>query len=412
MSNTIFTAENLLKAYFDCRKTKRQTVNALKYELDLEDNLNNLKEALVSRKYQPLRSICFVITVPKPREIFAAEFCDRITHHILINEVQKIWDKSVMNDTTTLQRQNCSGGVYDTKTDCSGGIYDTKTRFIDDSYACRKGKGHHYGVTRVAKFVRENAYYGQFDIQSFFSSINKDTLYNIFSKVILKQLKPAWWKDEVLWLSHVIIFNNPTQNYYYKGDPSLKKFVPAGKSLFDQNEDVGMPIGNLTSQFFANVYLNELDHFVKETLGCNAYGRYVDDFLIFSNNKCDITNWRNRINLFLSSQLHLKMHPRKQQIQPTRHGVPFVGYFIKPWGVTVRRNVVKAAKNKIYGFNLCGDLEHVVSSLNSYFGHFDKANSSHLRKHLVKDHLSLRLKIRLVVVGNWHHLRIVGCGGA
>lgn len=373
MSNTVFTSKNVLKAYLDCRKTKRQTINALKYELDLENNLYNLKTALLNRAYRPGRSICFIVEFPKPREIFAADFGDRIAHHVLINEIEPIWEKGV---------------------------------FINDSYACRKGKGHHYAAERMAKFVKNNAFYGQYDIANFFSSIDKNILYECFSTVVTKQSKPDFWKEEVLWLAKIIIYNDPTKNYFYKGNPELKKLIPPGKSLFDQAHDTGMPIGNLTSQFLANVYLNELDHFVKESSGCQAYGRYVDDFVIFSNSKQQIISWRNDMKVFLESRLKLKLHPRKQQIQPTRHGVPFVGYFIKPWGITVRRNVVKMAKNKIYYFNKENNLDKMVQSLNSYYGHFGKAKSARLRKHLIEKHLSAELKSKIIVVGNWHHLRI------
>ncbi|MGB9637651.1 MAG: RNA-directed DNA polymerase, partial [Microgenomates group bacterium] len=318
MPNTIFTPANIFKAYLDCRKTKRQTINALKYELDLESNLTKLQQELTNKTYYPSRSICFIVTTPKPREIFAAEFNDRIVHHILINQVQNIWEKRI---------------------------------FIPDSYACRKGKGHHYGVSRVFQFAKRFAFYGQFDIANFFSSIDKDILYHCFSQVILKEHQPDFWKEEILWLTKTIIFHNPTQNFYYKGNPRLIQLVPFGKSLFDQNEKTGLPIGNLTSQFFANVYLNELDQYITRTLGCLAYGRYVDDFLLFSDTKEEIIRWRNEISMFLASSLHLSLHPRKQQIQPTRHGIPFVGYFIKPWGITVRRNVVKNIKSRLYFMN-------------------------------------------------------------
>lgn len=372
MPDTIFTSKNILKAYLDCRRTKRRTLNALKYELEVEDNILSLKDSLLNRSYHPGRSICFVVTTPKPREIFAADFCDRVVHHILINQVEHIWEKQV---------------------------------FIDDSYACRFGRGHHYGVSRLLLFASRNQYYGQFDISNFFASINKKVLYNCFSRVITTQQRPTWWKEEVLWLADVIIFNNPTNNFYYKGDPGLKKLVPHGKSLFDQDEETGMPIGNLTSQFLANVYLNELDHYVCDDLGCTAYGRYVDDFILLSNSKEEIIEWRNCLQVFLKDELKLTLHPRKQQIQPTRHGIPFVGYFIKPWGVTVRRNVVKAVKAKIYQYNKHKDLRELVSSVNSYYGHLGKAKSAHLRKHLIEKHLSPELKSKIAVVGNWRFIK-------
>jgi len=373
MKKTLFTYSNIYKAYLDCRQTKRKTINALKYEMNLENNLADLMRALRNHTYEPARSIRFIVTHPKPREIFAAEFNDRIAHHIVIKQVEKIWERDI---------------------------------FITDSYACRKYKGHHFGVERVARFTEQHTYFGQFDIANFFSKIDKVILFDLFKNVVEVQPRPAFWKDELLWLTHTIIFNDPTKNYVYKGDPGLQLQLPFGKSLLDQEPEIGMPIGNLTSQFLANVYLNELDHFVVDTLGCSAYARYVDDFLVFSNSKEDIKRWRNSIAKFVQEQLRLTLHPRKQQIQPTRHGIPFVGYFIKPWGITVRRNVVKQLKKKIHYYNSHPNVEEMAHSLNSYYGHLGKARSQNLRKHLIKEHLSLALKQEIVVHGNWHHLKV------
>lgn len=372
MCKTIFTSTNLLKAYLDCRKNKRKTINAIKFEMDLERNLAKLQQDLLSRTYVPGRSICFVVTVPKPREIFAAEFCDRVAHHILINQVQKIWEGKI---------------------------------FIDDSYACRPNKGNHYGVGRLEKYAKNFQYYGSFDIANFFGSIDKQVIYECFAKVIETINRPAWWKEEVLWLSKTIIFHNPASSYFYKGDPKLQDLVPPYKSLIHKDGMVGMPIGNLTSQFLANVYLNELDQFVTKTLGAKGYGRYVDDFVVFADSKEQLREWRGRIDTFLSEKLHIKLHPKKQQIQATRHGIPFAGYFIKPWGVTVRRNVVKTLKNKIYHWNKTEDVENMIPSINSYFGHLGKAKSDRLRHHLIASHLSPKMKTRIVVVGNWRYLK-------
>jgi len=371
MPETIFTTENLIKAYLDCRKSKRQTTNALKYELDLENNLDTLRNQLASRTYEPSRSIRFIVTVPKPREIFAADFSDRVVHHVLINEIENLWEKDI---------------------------------FIVNSYACRKEKGHHFGVKRVFIFAKNYQYFGQFDIANFFSNIDKSVLFKLIKDVVVKQKKPDWWKNDILWLVRAIIFNDPTVNYLYKGNPGLVNLLPKGKSLLDQDKGTGLPIGNLTSQFFANVYLNELDHYVTENLKIPAYGRYVDDFLVFCNNKREIIKARNRIQIFLVERLKLILHPKKQQIQLTCHGIPFVGYFIKPWGITIRRNVVRTAKNKIYRFNKSGEVRKAVVSLNSYFGHFGKAKSAHLRKHLIEKHLCSEIKSQITVIGNWHHL--------
>lgn len=108
----------------------------------------------------------------------------------------------------------------------------------------------------------------------------------------------------------------------------------------------------------------------------------------------------------MKNELHLQLHPKKQQIQPTSHGIPFVGYFIKPWGVTVRRNVVKTLKNKIYGWNKSEDVESMIPSINSYLGHLGKAKSGRLRHHLIGKHLSPEMKTKIVVIGNWRYLKV------
>lgn len=372
MSNTIFTNYNLLQAYYDCRKNKRRTINALKFELDLELHLRTILTKLKNRRYKPGRSICFVVTVPKPREIFAAEFQDRVIHHVLINQVQKIWETKI---------------------------------FIEDSYACRPEKGNHYGVKRLEKYAKEYTYYGTFDIANFFGSMDKNIMYQCFSKVILQANRPAWWKEEVLWLAKTILFHNPATNYVYRGYEGLKKLVPSYKSLIHKDGLTGLPIGNLTSQFLANVYLNELDQFVTKTLGLNGYGRYVDDFVIFANSKEELRLCRDKIKNFLKEELSLTLHPKKTQIQKTAHGIPFVGYYIKPWVVTVRRNVVKTLKNKIYYWNKHRNIEEMLPSINSYFGHLGKAKSGRLRHHLISKHLSPEMKTKIVVIGNWRYLK-------
>lgn len=372
MSSSIFNHANILKAYYDCRKKKRKTINALKFEMDLELNIEKLLYKLQNRSYKPGRSICFVVTVPKPREIFAAEFHDRVAHHVLINQVEQIWEKQI---------------------------------FIDDSYACRAGKGNHYGVERLTAYAKTYRYYGAFDIANFFVSLDKHVIYDCFARVVLSANRPAWWKEEVLWLAKTIIMHNPASNYVYKGDIALQELVPKYKSLIHQDGTVGLPIGNLTSQFLANVYLNELDHFVVETLGFAGYGRYVDDFVLFANSTRELCEARDKITVFLKDQLHLTIHPKKRQIQSTSHGIAFVGYYIKPWGVTVRRNVVKTLKNKIYGWNKSEDVEGMIPSINSYLGHLGKAKSGRLRHHLVDKHLSPNMKTKIVVVGNWRYLK-------
>jgi len=376
MSSTIFTYSNVLKAYFDCRKRKRQTLSALGFECNLEDNLYQLTQELAGRTYKPNRSVYFVVTNPKPREIFAAEFRDRITHHILINEVERIWEKDL---------------------------------FIANSCACRKGKGHHYGMRQAYGLAQKFGYYGQFDICNFFSSIDREILFLMFAKVIESQRKPQFWKEEVLWLAHTIIFTDPTKNFFYKGDPGLRKLVPQQKSLFNQEPDVGMPIGNLSSQFLANVYLHELDDFAVNYLKVPGYIRYVDDFILFSNDKTEILNFRDKIKSYLASNLAMTLHPKKQQIQRTSHGIPFVGYFIKPTGVVVRRNVIKSVKTRLYHYKKypSTNLTNFTATMNSYYGHFRQARSQRLRRHLFDKHMPASLRTRVWIVGQFNSFKPV-----
>lgn len=171
-----------------------------------------------------------------------------------------------------------------------------KDIFVPHSCACRKGKGHHYAMRRLSYLAKTFTYYGQFDISNFFSSIDKDILYSLFAKIIKTQRKTTWWIDDILWLSKVIIYTNPTKNFFYKGDPKLKEQVPQQKSLFNQQENIGMPIGNLSSQFLANVYLHELDDYIINSLKIPGFIRYVDDFVILDNSKTKIITARDKIN--------------------------------------------------------------------------------------------------------------------
>lgn len=364
--NTIFTYQKLYKAYLDCRKNKRKTVNALKFEMNLEKNLESLLAELKSKNYYPGRSICFVVTKPVPREIFAADFRDRIVHHLLVNEIIDYGQK----------------------------------RFIFDSYACLKSKGTHKAVSRLRKFIRrvlENkadiAYYAQLDIKGFFMAINHDILYGLAEKLILKQNRPRQWREDMLWLAKLIIFHKPSENYIVKGNPDLFNLIPAHKSLRRQPRGNGLPIGNYTSQFFANLYLNELDQFVKRNLKCRHYIRYVDDFILISKDKLKLLEWRDRISDFLKADLKLELNLNKTRIQILDKGIDFLGYFIKPDYILVRQKVVRRLKDKLHYwrgiYDKSGKCENLLAVLNSYCGHFAFARSYNLKQNIYLKDLGL-----------------------
>jgi RNA-directed DNA polymerase len=349
---SIFTYEKLYRAYLDCRKTKRKTANALKFELNFEDNLLKLLGELRARTYRPGRSICFVVTEPTPREIFAADFRDRITHHLLVREVHAFFER----------------------------------RFIFDSYACRPGKGTHRAVKRQNKFMhkliggarqRQSGCYMQLDVSSFFMSIDHNILYSIFEKNILKNEELSGESlDEILWLGGLIIFHRPAQNYIMKGRPELFELIPPRKSLRHQPAGRGLPIGNYTSQFFANLYLNELDHFVKRELKCGFYIRYVDDFVILGRDGGWLKYCRDRIGEFLKRTLKLELNLNKSRTQLFERGLDFLGYFLKPQKIYVRRKVVKRYRNKLWPIAIgCQKVEtrSLLGMAHSYAGHFKHA---------------------------------------
>jgi retron-type reverse transcriptase len=362
----IFNYQKVFKAYLACRKTKRGTANAIKFELDLENNLMKLLLELQTKKYVPGRSVCFVVENPTVREIFAADFRDRIVHHLLVGELEKIGEKI----------------------------------FIFDSFACRKKKGTHLAIKRLKKHIQrvsengtKEAWYIQLDISGFFMSIDHKKLYAILKKIIWGQNKSLQWKNEILWLAKVFSFHVPIKNYVKKGKRSLFAMVPKRKSLFFSPKGKGLPIGNYSSQFFANVYLNDLDQFVKRELGAHFFVRYVDDFILLSKSREELKIWENKIEIFLQEKLGLVLHQKKTKLKKIEKGIDFLGYFLKPDCVLVRKRVVRNLKSKLFFLQLaksqgkCVSSEKILATVNSYFGHFSFAFSYNLRSGLFADNL-------------------------
>ncbi|MEF3691682.1 MAG: reverse transcriptase/maturase family protein [Candidatus Moraniibacteriota bacterium] len=372
-----FCFGKLLAAYYHCRNHKRNTANAGKFEIDFEAKLLQLEQELLERNYSPGRSICFVVTEPKTREIFAADFGDRVIHHLLIGYLEPIWEP----------------------------------KFIFHSYACRKNKGAIKAITNLRKIIQKNHpasdYFLQIDIRSFFMSLNKKLLFNLIKKEVKN--------SELLWLAEKIIFHNPTSDFLKKGQLKLFNLLPEGKSLFDVPDTRGLPIGNLTSQFFANVYLNELDQFVKHKLKAQYYLRYVDDMLLLHKNPRQLEIWRDEIDNFLRQKLKLELHPEKTILKSVRRGINFVGYIVKPNYTLVRNRTVKKFKHKIWRFNqkiltdnpvqpirlwtpeLRQEFQQMLAIVNSYYGIFKHADTYRLRKHLYEKHFNI-LKLYLTPV--------------
>lgn len=318
--------------------------------------LNDLK----TRQYKISRHIYFIATKPTPREIFAADFRDRVVHHLLYNEIYSIFDAD----------------------------------FIADSYANRIGKGTHSAVKKLRdnmKQVKQESGGGwalKLDMRSFFRSINKYILYNLLEKKIAgnSEENSSEWVYEILWLIKIILFHNPTKNFIYRGETILQNLIPKHKSLF-YSGDRGLPIGNLTSQFFANIYLNELDHFIVKKLGVKYYVRYVDDLVIVDALKHKLKTLIPIIDRFLQVNLELQLHPGKIRLQEMRKGVDFLGYFIKPSHILVRQKVVKRFKDRLRrSLDSDGFLSTIcIPMIKSYLGHLGHASSFRLQRDLCGD---------------------------
>ncbi|MDD5693248.1 MAG: RNA-directed DNA polymerase [Patescibacteria group bacterium] len=213
-------------------------------------------------------------------------------------------------------------------------------------------------------------FYLKMDIKSFFTSIDQQILYGLIAKKVKN--------EEILWLTKTIIFHDCAHDVPPKiqSQPSLFDRLPREKSLFTVRRGKGLPIGNLTSQFFANVYLNELDQFVKHGLKAKYYVRYVDDFIILARDRVLLENYRKKIIEYVEDGLLLKVHPEKQFIAPIQNGIDFVGYLVKPDYILVRRRVVGEWRRKME----TKDSKLREQAFISYTAHSNWANSYALRK--------------------------------
>jgi RNA-directed DNA polymerase len=337
-SSAPFTFEQLVKAYLDCRRHKRNTPSALAFEAHLEANLCRLFDELQAGEYTPGRSICFVVTTPKPREVWAADFRDRVVHHLLYNHVAPRFHAS----------------------------------FIANSCACIPGRGTLYAAQRLEHSVRSitanwsrPAHYLKCDLANFFVSIDKHVLFDRLARKITE----PWWRD----LAATILFHDPRDNVDMRCPARLLHLVPPHKSLFNAPADTGLPIGNLSSQFFANVHLDGLDQHVKHQLRARHYVRYVDDFVILH----ESTQWLNatlaELEVWLPERLRSRINPAKTILQPVDRGVDFVGQVIKPWRRETRRRTARTAAHRVATLPAA----EVHQTANSYFGLLRQATHSH-----------------------------------
>ncbi|MGH7492823.1 MAG: reverse transcriptase domain-containing protein [bacterium] len=334
----ICTFENLLLASRKAARGKRFQPHVLAFFRDFESNALQLQHELRTFAYQPGYYNAFYIYEPKKRLISAAPFRDRVVHHMLINVIGPLFER----------------------------------RFIFDSYANRVGKGTHAAIHRLQQFMHRAKYVLKLDLRQYFPSIDHQILKQLIRRVINDA--------EILWLIDTIIDGSNPQvetNWYFPGDDL---FTPFGRRR-------GLPIGNLTSQFFANVYLNPFDHFVKEDLRCRMYARYVDDAVILGDSPAYLQSLVPVSQAYLD-RFRLLLYHKKCQIRPVHQGQRFLGQIVFPtYRLLARENVRLFARRmrhmqRLYQITRV-TLPEIRQSLMSWLGHARQANTWALRRALL-----------------------------
>ena len=311
----------LIEAHDRAREGKNTRPEIIRFEMNLESNIINLLYKIKSKQYKIGKYREFYVYEPKERLIKSLPYIDRIVHQWYVEEFIKPF---------------------------------FIPRFIKDSYACLKDKGGHKAVLRMQDFMRrmkrkyKNYYVLKCDIKKYFYNIDKNILYSILEKSITDK--------ELLYFSRVIIFDN--------------------------DEKKGIPIGNYTSQFFANIYLNELDHYVKEDLGLPYYIRYMDDFILLLPTKDDAKQIKEKIKNFLEQNLKLELNA-KSKYYPSKMGIDFCGYRIFETHLLIRKRSKAKIKKLIKSWNCFYkegnlNLENVIQRWNAWRGHISHANTYHL----------------------------------
>lgn len=340
MWEEIITFENLMMAFRKAAKGKRKNPDVANFEKDFAENLLVLRNELMRELYQPGKYHSFWIHDPKQRKISAAPFRDRVVHHALCNVIEPIFER----------------------------------KFIYDSYANRVGKGTHRALDRCTQFLRKYSYVLPLDIVQFFPHIDH--------QILMQTIRKTIQDEKVLHLCQQIIDSGVGIH------PQVPQYFP-GDDLFSAHRPIGLPIGNLTSQFWANVYLNPLDHFIKRDLKVPGYVRYVDDLLLFGDSKTECWQWYRACTDFLTG-LRQRFHTGMAQPHPTSCGIPFLGFQVFPDHRRVKHRKVVHARKKLhqkaqqYAQGEI-DLNQMRSSVHGWINHVRYADSWGLRRAILSE---------------------------
>ena len=369
---------DLYIAFYDAARHKHKMSYVKRFEADLRDNLEQLCDDLMSQTYHALPSKCFVISYPKKREVFAAMFRDRIVHHLYFRYTHQMFERT----------------------------------FIADSYSCIEGRGTHYGIARLRQHIRQESqnwtlpcYAMNLDIRGYFMHIDRARLLRIATKslhtmaqhrvgmtddvpipahVILTQA--TRWRDIrdmrlILWLTEQIIMLDPLSNCIIVGHDSDWDGMDHAKCMRYVKPGLGLPIGNLTSQLYSNVYLNPFDQFIKRQICCRHYGRYVDDSAMVDSDREWLLAQVPMIREFLGDVLGLQLHMGKLHVREINHGVEFLGAFVKPYRDYISNKTLERIRQNLIHMDM-RNAAHVEASINSYMGVLSHAATYNIQKEL------------------------------
>ena len=341
---------DLIVAYHDARRHKRGRDYQTRFEMNQERELVRLRDELLERRYVARPCSCFIIHDPKMREVFAAEFRDRVVHHLFYNYTHEIFERM----------------------------------FIADSYSCIEGRGTHYGVDRLKHHLlscsqnwTKPCYVLKLDVKGYFMSINRARLLARCRKILdghRLQSKAVDSHRLVDYLLESICLLDPVANCRVIGDRDEWKKLPPEKSLFHSKSGCGLPIGNLSSQLFSNIYLGALDDFMKRELKCRHYGRYVDDAFVVGESKEGLYAVLPRVRDFLRDELELELNERKVRVTDAYKGVEFLGAYVKPHRTYPSTRSLRRMRGRMKSLDWREGAQKVQARVNSMLGvlsHYD-----------------------------------------
>ena len=368
-----FMKHAISQAFYDCLRNKKTSKSAIRYLREVKCDLPLLAYEILSMTYTPSTSTCFIVDKPKKREIFAACFRDRIVHHLMAIELNPYFE-----------RRHCELGNV--------------------TYNCRKGYGQlkciediKSAANLISLSYNKKCYYLKLDLRSFFMSIPKKRLNAVLQAFIDKKYTESIFRGILKYLVEVTVMHHPEKDCIFNSPSSKWEGLDPSKSLFTCVPEKGEPIGNLTTQLFANFYLSFLDEFILNLIREKGglYFRFVDDFIILCTDKEFLKSIVKPIEKFLKDILDLELHPHKRSIQEIRKGINFIGKVIKPHRIYVSNRTIGNLFCKSHGYGkmiegihnsgkipMIKQLRKILQSINSYLGIIKHSTNSRLKQRI------------------------------